>query len=270
MGTSPRVLSVSERVYRLLLVAYPAEFRRIYGPHMAQVFRDCCREAHARRSTRGVIELWMHTLRDLAATAPRERISEIAHKYGRNSIAIKRLFDIIVSITVLLFMAPIFLMIAVSIKLDSAGPIFYTSRRIGRNGKPFEMYKFRTMAGNAGPGGPRITRVGRFLRQATIDEWPQLFNVLKGEMSLVGPRPEVRELVDLQDPLWQQVLSMRPGMTGLAQWVSMEQKAAIGAPAKQELDLQYLQNRSWLFDLQLIRKTFLVLVRPRRNVPPGR
>lgn len=135
-----------------------------------------------------------------------------------------RFFDLLFSSLGLLLFSPFGLIIALALKGDSAGPVLYRQERIGRGGKPFFMFKFRSMRPNRegeglltlGTEDPRITRVGRFLRTYKLDEIPQLINVLKGEMSLVGPRPEVRKYVDLYTPEQRKVLEVRPGMTDYA------------------------------------------------------
>jgi lipopolysaccharide/colanic/teichoic acid biosynthesis glycosyltransferase len=201
----------------------------------------------------------------------------------------KRIFDIAVASIALLLLIPLFLTIALAVKLDSRGSVFYKARRIGRGGWLFHMYKFRTMHVNAdrvGPGltyqdDPRITRVGRFLRKLRFDELPQLLNVLAGEMSLVGPRPEAPEYVRLDQLVWRQVLSVQPGICGLAQLTFAVDEAALlgdGAsaadvyrtkilPAKLQLDLRYIYTRSLLFDLKLLFQTALLLIRQRRHAP---
>ncbi|HQO20924.1 MAG TPA: sugar transferase [Acidobacteriota bacterium] len=131
----------------------------------------------------------------------------------------RRFFDIVCSSAGLLVLSPLFLMAAFLVKATSKGPVFFLQERIGRNGKVFNLMKFRTMKPvSLGPkitrsGDSRITTFGRLLRKTKIDELPQLINVLKGDMSLVGPRPEVREYVAMDDPLWRKVLSVRPGLT---------------------------------------------------------
>lgn len=196
---------------------------------------------------------------------------------------LKRAFDLIGSLLALIALSPVFLITAILIKLDSPGSVLYMAKRIGKDGKSFEMYKFRTMvadAGKTGPGltyneDPRITRVGRFLRRTRIDEWPQFLNILKGEMSFIGPRPETPEYVDLNDPIWQRVLSVRPGMSGLAQVTYMTDEAAMldsttldedyvskVLTGKLELDLQYVHNQSLLLDVKLILQTlYITLIR---------
>ena len=134
----------------------------------------------------------------------------------------KRAFDAVVAALALLILSPVFAIVAIALKLDSRGPLFFTQERIGRGGRPFRMIKFRTMVTDGeqlGPNvsatrDPRITRVGALLRRCFVDEAPQLINVLRGDMSLVGPRPETPEYVALLSPEERRVLSVRPGMAG--------------------------------------------------------
>jgi len=203
-------------------------------------------------------------------------------------MTLKRSFDLVVAVLALVILSPLFAAIAVAVALDSRGPIFYKARRIGQGGRPFHMYKFRTMVAGAdrsGPaltyrGDPRITRVGRLLRRARLDELPQLLNVVRGTMSIVGPRPEAPEYVQLDAPIWRQVLSVRPGICGLAQLAFAIDEAALLSnsatvgqdyltqilPSKLQLDLRYIQVRSLLFDLKLLLQTALLLIRQRRPI----
>ena len=189
---------------------------------------------------------------------------------------IKRLFDIIFAATGLLLLFPIFIVIAIIIKTDSRGPVFYRQKRVGKNGVEFFIWKFRTMYTDSDKKGlltvggkdPRITRAGYHLRKYKMDELPQLFNVLTGEMSLVGPRPEVKKYTDLYDPLQRQVLSVRPGITDrasikyskeneiLAQYEDPE-KAYVEKvmPEKLELNLQYVKEQSFRKDVIILWKT---------------
>jgi lipopolysaccharide/colanic/teichoic acid biosynthesis glycosyltransferase len=197
---------------------------------------------------------------------------------------LKRLFDIVVASIALMLLSPFLLTIALLVMLDSRGPVLYKARRIGQGGRLFRMYKFRTMAAGADRRGPaltykddpRITRAGRLLRRVRLDELPQLINVLRGDMSLVGPRPEAPEYVRLDQPVWRAVLSVRPGICGLAQLSFAVDEAALLTnqatvdddyltkvlPAKLQLDLRYVSTQSLLFDLQLLFWTFWLLVRP--------
>jgi lipopolysaccharide/colanic/teichoic acid biosynthesis glycosyltransferase len=192
----------------------------------------------------------------------------------------KRILDIVVSLVALVCLLPLILLVAVLIKLDSSGPIFFRQERIGRGFQPFQILKFRTMIDNAQTKGrlitsaqdPRITRVGRILRQTKIDELPQLINVLKGEMSLVGPRPEVRRYVEAFQKDYEEILQVRPGLTDLASLKYRNEESILGnsdnpeteyvlhvLPDKIRLAKDYLQQSSFFFDLKLILKTLFKL-----------
>jgi lipopolysaccharide/colanic/teichoic acid biosynthesis glycosyltransferase len=189
----------------------------------------------------------------------------------RLSPAFQRLFDTVCSAAGLLFLAPVLAGIALAIVLDDGPPVFFTQTRVGRKGKPFRIWKFRTMrSGSHGStitaaGDARITRAGGSLRKYKLDELPQLFNVFKGDMSLVGPRPEVPEHVRVEAAEWQTVLHVRPGITDLATLVYRDEELILGAagdpdtfyrenvlPAKLLLNIAYLISRSFLLDLKLI------------------
>jgi len=192
---------------------------------------------------------------------------------------LKRFFDIIVSFFGLIIVSPILGVIAILIKISSPGPVFYRGTRTGRAGKSFKIFKFRTMVKNAevlgGPStasdDPRLTKIGKFLKKYQLDELPQLINVLKGEMSLVGPRPEVKMYVDMMtDEERKTILSIKPGMTDLASlWDFHEGEILRGSPdpekayqekirpTKIKLQLEYVKNRSFLLDLKIILKTVL-------------
>ena len=188
----------------------------------------------------------------------------------------KRLFDLLVSLLSLIILFPFLILIAVVVTLDSKGSVFYIQQRVGLNFKPFSIIKFRTMYSDSdkhllitvGEKDNRITPFGYFLRRFKLDELPQLINVFKGDMSLVGPRPEVKKYVDLYNDEQRKVLTVRPGITDLA---SIEysseneiltqyndpEKAYIQKimPAKLGLNLEYISKQSFLFDLSLILKT---------------
>lgn len=189
----------------------------------------------------------------------------------------KRVFDIISSLAVLVLLSPVLLVIAVLIKLDSPGPVFYRGTRVGKGGKPFEMLKFRTMHETAERTGvtstaeddPRITKTGRFLRKFKIDELPQLINVLKGEMSIVGPRPQVLWAVERYDEDERLLLSVRPGITDYASLrFSNEAEILKGskdpdkdylekiAPEKIRMGLDYVKTQSFRTDIKIILLTF--------------
>jgi lipopolysaccharide/colanic/teichoic acid biosynthesis glycosyltransferase len=179
----------------------------------------------------------------------------------------------LVSLFGLIILSPLFLIIAILIKLDSEGPVFYRGERIGKDGKPFRIFKFRTMVKDAeklgGPStsvdDPRLTKFGKFLRKYKLDELPQLINVLKGEMSLVGPRPEVPEEVATYSEKEKEILKVKPGMTDFASlWDFHEEEILKGSkdphqtyrekikPMKLKLALEYVEKRSFFTDLKII------------------
>lgn len=196
----------------------------------------------------------------------------------------KRLFDIIASGLGLIVLSPLFLILAIWIKIDSKGPVFYRQVRVGRNNKDFRIFKFRSMRVGADKGSlvtigghdPRITRSGYFIRKFKLDELPQLINVFVGNMSLVGPRPEVRHYVDYWTPDQMHVLDVRPGITDPAsikfrnENELMEQAEdpekyyiEVIMQEKIKLYLEYVEKHSFLYDLGLIFKTFWVIVKER-------
>lgn len=193
----------------------------------------------------------------------------------------KRLFDIFCSVIILLFFLPIGVLLAFWILLESKGGVFYFQERIGRHGTPFRMIKFRSMRKDADKQGqltvgmrdPRITRSGYFIRRFKLDEFPQFINVLKGEMSIVGPRPEVKEYVDLYTPDQRKILDVKPGITDYASLEYFRENELLGAsanprqtyieeimPAKIELNKKYLENPGLAQDLRLMWQTFKRIV----------
>jgi lipopolysaccharide/colanic/teichoic acid biosynthesis glycosyltransferase len=189
---------------------------------------------------------------------------------------LKRLFDIIFAALGLLVLSPVFLIISAIIGASSRGPVFYLQSRVGRNNKDFRLFKFRTMHPAAdqkglltiGGNDPRITRSGHFLRKYKLDELPQLLNVLVGDMSFVGPRPEVRKYVNLYTPEQAAVLQVRPGITDYASLQYFNESELLGAsadpdktyttvimPSKLELNLKYIREAGLLTDLQIIFRT---------------
>ena len=198
----------------------------------------------------------------------------------------RRIFDAFSALAGLLFLLPVFSLIAIAILLDSGRPVFFTQVRIGRGGKPFRIWKFRTMQAGAGgsaitaAGDSRVTRVGGLLRKCKLDELPQLLNVVRGEMSLVGPRPEVPEYVQPAVPVWQAVLQLRPGITDVASLLYRDEERLLGAsrdpqtfyrdhvlPSKLELNVAYLQSRSFCRDLKLILLTIRYSLFPKEFDP---
>lgn len=199
--------------------------------------------------------------------------------------AAKRAFDILFSLFVLTFFSPVYLILAVAIAISSPGPIFYAQQRVGRNYRRFRCLKFRTMVNNADEmlasimaespqlqsefadnfklkDDPRITPIGKFLRLTSLDEFPQFWNVLKGDMSVVGPRPLVPEELEKYGSRMERVLSIRPGITGLWQ---VSGRNDIPYPQRVQMDVYYVSARSWLLDLWIILKTIGVIIFPSNN-----
>ena len=189
----------------------------------------------------------------------------------------KRLFDIVSSLLGLLLLFPILFLISLVIVATSRGGVFYSQTRVGKNQKYFNLLKFRTMKPNSEKAGQltvgnndsRITGIGRVLRKLKLDEIPQLFNVIRGEMSIVGPRPEVPKYVDLYSEEQLKVLSVRPGLTDLASIEFINENEILGnsenpekeyveviMPKKLRLNIQYIENQTFLGDIKLIFKTF--------------
>ncbi|MEN6384580.1 MAG: sugar transferase [Phycisphaerales bacterium] len=174
----------------------------------------------------------------------------------------KNLFDLIVSLLMVVILLPVFVLLIVIIKISSKGPAVFSQTRAGKNGIPFTFYKFRTMKIDVDPFGPspksgqdpRLTKIGIFLRKYSLDELPQLFNVIKGDMSLVGPRP----LYVAQIAEWNQEqkkrLLVKPGITGLAQ---IRGRGKITIEQKLQYDVEYVQNASFLLDMKIILQTIL-------------
>ncbi len=194
---------------------------------------------------------------------------------------IKRGFDFICSLIGILILSPVFVVIWIWIKLESEGPALFLQTRVGKNNKDFKLYKFRTMYVNAEAKGqltvgmrdPRITGAGYVLRKYKLDELPQLFNVLEGTMSLVGPRPEVRKYVDMYTSTQMQVLNVKPGITDLASIKFINENELLAKaehpeeyyineimPAKLRINMEYVHNRAFFKDLLLIFKTLSKIV----------
>lgn len=202
--------------------------------------------------------------------------TKIEAKKGFFYIAFKRIIDIVGSFLGLLLLSPLFLIVAIAIKVeDPKGKVFFSQNRCGKDNKQFPMYKFRSMVSNAeelleelkaqnemdGPvfkikEDPRITKVGKFIRKTSIDELPQLFNILKGDMSIVGPRPAIPHEVEEYDDYQRQRLLVKPGLTCIWQ---VSGRNTIGFDEWVEMDLEYIQTRSLWLDIKLIFKTVGVL-----------
>ena len=188
---------------------------------------------------------------------------------------IRRVIDVVAAVGGLILLSPLFLLVGLATKLDSSGSVFYRAQRVGKDGELFRLFKFRTMVAEAEKQGPgitasgdnRITKVGRLLRRTKIDELPQLINVLSGDMSLVGPRPEDPRYVALYTPKQRHVLDVRPGITSAASLTYRHEEQLLSGddweavyrnqvlPDKLAIDLDYLERRTFASDLNLILKT---------------
>ena len=170
----------------------------------------------------------------------------------------KRLFDVCVSVAAIVLLSPLLLVTTLVTRIKLGGPIFFRQQRPGLHGQPFEMVKFRTMTdtrdseGNLLPDGERLTAYGRFLRSTSIDELPELWNVLKGDMSLVGPRPLLMEYLPLYSAEQRRRHAVRPGVTG---WAQINGRNAISWDEKFALDIWYVDNRSFFLDLKILLMT---------------
>lgn len=194
----------------------------------------------------------------------------------------KRLFDILISGLGLLALSPLFIVVAVWIKVDSQGPVFYRQTRVGKGNKDFHLLKFRSMVSDADKSGlltvgghdSRVTRAGYFIRKYKLDELPQLINVFLGDMSLVGPRPEVRKYVDMYTPEQLHVLDIRPGITDAASIKYRNENDLLAAadnpeqyyidvimPDKLRINLEYVAHHSLIGDLKLIFDTFIAILK---------
>tara|TARA_B110000046_G_scaffold177641_1_gene204689 strand:- start:1361 stop:1954 length:594 start_codon:yes stop_codon:yes gene_type:complete len=195
---------------------------------------------------------------------------------------VKRIFDFIFAIIGLLFLAPLFIIIAILIKIESKGPVLYKQLRVGRYNLDFKILKFRTMDMNAdqlglltlGHSDPRITKIGYYLRKYKLDELPQLINVFIGNMSFVGPRPEVRKYVKLYNQYQMQVFKVRPGITDMASIEFRNESELLSGqedpinyyiqeimPKKIQINLKYLKQRNFLKDFVVILNTFKVIIK---------
>lgn len=194
----------------------------------------------------------------------------------------KRLFDILISGLGLFALSPLFILVAIWIKLDSEGPVFYKQSRVGKGNKDFQLYKFRSMVTQADMNGlltvgdhdSRVTRAGYFIRKYKLDELPQLINVFRGEMSLVGPRPEVRKYVDMYTPEQMHVLDIRPGITDIASIKYRNENDLLAKAENPEqyyidvimqdklrINLEYVKHNSLLNDFKMILDTFVAILR---------
>jgi lipopolysaccharide/colanic/teichoic acid biosynthesis glycosyltransferase len=178
---------------------------------------------------------------------------------------LSRAFDVVLAAALFVLTLPLLVLAAVAIRLESRGPVFYRQLRVGRDGEPFELWKLRTMVPGAESmgagiyvleGDPRITRMGRLLRRFSLDELPNLVNVLKGDMAIVGPRPTVQEQVDRYTDRQRRRLEVKPGITG---WAQINGRTSLSWPERIELDVWYVENRSLRLDVRILLKTARML-----------
>jgi lipopolysaccharide/colanic/teichoic acid biosynthesis glycosyltransferase len=176
-----------------------------------------------------------------------------------------RALDVVLAAALLVLSSPLLAAAALAIRLESRGPVFYRQRRVGRHGHPFELWKLRTMVPGAESmgagiyvleGDPRITRVGQLLRRFSLDELPNLVNVLRGDMAMVGPRPTVQEQVDRYTERQRRRLEVKPGITG---WAQIKGRASLPWPDRIELDVWYVEHRSIRLDLRILARTARML-----------
>jgi len=180
----------------------------------------------------------------------------------------RRIFDLLISLPVVLILLPVFVIIVIAVKLTSNGPAIFRQERAGKNGKPFVFYKFRTMKVGVelfGPSpksgdDPRLTKVGKFLREYSLDELPQLFNILKGEMSIVGPRPLYLSQMAEWSERQKKRLLVKPGLTGLAQ---ISGRGELTREEKLELDVKYVEEAGFWTDIKVVLKTIALVFRRR-------
>jgi len=178
----------------------------------------------------------------------------------------KRIFDFCISLLLIGILLPVFLVIVIAVRLSSKGPAIFRQERAGKNGKPFMFYKFRTMKIGIDPFGPspksgddpRLTKIGRFLREYSLDELPQLFNVLKGDMSIVGPRPLYLSQMAEWNERQKKRLLAKPGLTGLAQ---ISGRGGLTIEEKLELDVKYVETAGFFADIKIILKTIALVFR---------
>jgi lipopolysaccharide/colanic/teichoic acid biosynthesis glycosyltransferase len=190
---------------------------------------------------------------------------------GKQNSFIKRLTDVLFSLFILLIFSPIILIAAFAIKVETDGPVFFLHERTGYKGKKFKLYKLRGMVKNAleiGPGltqvnDPRLTKVGKILRRASIDEIPNFINVLKGEMCLVGPRPDITEITDCYSKEERVVLEFKPGVTGISQ---VNGRQTLTPSERVKMEINYYKNATFLSDLLIMIKTIKVVFNNRGNI----
>jgi len=232
------------------------------------------------------VKLMMRLMRKTKKTSiAKRKLNKLSLRPSKRGVVTKRIFDIVFSSLVLIFFSPIYLIVAFLIACSSPGPIFYVQTRVGKNYKAFNCLKFRTMIDNADEmlesmmaqspqlreefentfklkEDPRITKIGKFLRLTSLDEFPQFWNVLKGDMSVVGPRPLVPEELSKYGDSIDKVLTIKPGITGLWQ---VSGRNDIPYPQRVNIDVYYANSYSWWLDLWIVFKTIGVIIFPRNN-----
>jgi lipopolysaccharide/colanic/teichoic acid biosynthesis glycosyltransferase len=178
---------------------------------------------------------------------------------------LSRALDVVLATVLLVVASPVLALAAIAIRLESRGPVFYRQLRVGRDGEPFELWKLRTMVPGAESigaglyvleGDPRITRTGKLVRRFSLDELPNLINVLKGDMAIVGPRPTVQEQVDRYTERQRRRLAVKPGITG---WAQINGRTSLPWPERIELDVWYVEHRSLALDARILRRTARML-----------
>ncbi|MEA2582815.1 MAG: hypothetical protein QOF33_900 [Thermomicrobiales bacterium] len=213
-----------------------------------------------------------------AAEAEWMRLLEVAERCGTGRLfycaMVKRAIDLAVASIALVVLTPLLLVVALAIRLDSRGPAIFRQTRIGRGERPFTVYKFRTMVHSPGEelrhfmtgnghwqhkikDDPRVTRVGRLIRRTSIDELPQLINVIRGEMSLIGPRPELPQIVRDYEPWMHRRHLVRPGLTG---WWQVRGRSDLPMHEHTDLDIYYVEHVSWRLDLRILKQTVRIVV----------
>lgn len=190
---------------------------------------------------------------------------------GKQGSLVKRITDLFISVISLLITSPIFFIVAIAIKLESKGPVFFLHERTGLYGKPFKMIKFRGMIDNAleyGPGitqlnDPRITKVGKFLRRLSIDELPQLINVLIGQMSIIGPRPEITSITEFYSNEHKKVFDFIPGITGFSQ---VNGRQMLTPENRTNMEIEYYSNETFWSDFKILLQTIPVIITNKGNI----
>ena len=190
---------------------------------------------------------------------------------GKQGSFLKRLTDILVSLLTFIIFLPIILILALAIKLETKGPVFFLHERTGYKGEKFKLYKLRGMVHNALEIGPeitgvndsRITKVGKLIRRTSIDEIPQIINVIKGEMSIVGPRPDITSITDTYSKIQREVFNFKPGITGISQ---INGRQNLTPDQRVKMEIEYYNKANFFSDLKIVFKTFKVIISNEGNV----